>query len=106
MGKKGGKKDKKGKKAKEEKLTPHEALLAHQIQMYQNTISETNDEIHILEIEKQNLTQQKMQLDYEKDQQVKSLIKEDRKMEQDAEQESQISHEQVKAAKIGHFLIK
>ena len=43
-----GKKDKKGKKAKEEKLTPHEALLAHQIQMYQNTISETNDEIQIL----------------------------------------------------------
>ena len=71
MGKKGGKKDKKGKKAKEEKLTPHEALLAHQIQMYQNTISGTNDEIQILEIEKQNLTQQKMQLDYEKDQQVK-----------------------------------
>merc|ERR1712173_92368 len=80
-GKKGGKK---GGGGGAEKLTPHEALLAHQVNIHQQNNIQISDEIEQLKVEREKLSMQQKSLNVEVNSSVGELLKRDKNFEEHA----------------------
>jgi len=100
-GKKGG--GKKGGASGADKLTPHEALLAHQVNIHQQNNIQISDEIDQLKVEREKLSVTQKMMNNEVNNNVGELLKRDKNFEENAADRKQDSHNEVRTQRQGQI---
>ena len=93
-GKKGG--GKKSGASGADKLSPHEALLAHQVNIHQQNNIQISDEIDQLKVEREKLSVTQKIMNNEVNNNVGELLKRDKSFEENALDRQQDSHNEVR----------